>query len=152
MHRKKDGGRLYVGVDIGNDRLDMAATGFRLSVENNRQGWQEALRKIRRLKRHVHFVCEPIGHYGGAFIQFLHTEGKVVSVVHGLRVRNFARATGRSAKTDKIDANAGRARVQVGARADRWAKEATARNPRVDAMPLSYKAISSSANPIPSNG
>lgn len=96
--------RLFVGVDIGKDRLDVAAPRFRLSVENNREGWKKLIRETGKLKRHIHFVCEPIGHYGGAFIEFLHAESKVVSVVPGGRVRNFALATGRIAKTDKIDA------------------------------------------------
>jgi transposase len=97
--------RLYVGVDIGKDKLDLAAPGLRFSVPNNRRGWQTALGKISKLRRHVQFICEPIGHYGGAFIQYLHRNNKIVSVIHGPRARNFAEATGHIAKTDTIDAS-----------------------------------------------
>ncbi|PTY04257.1 IS110 family transposase [Opitutaceae bacterium EW11] len=96
--------RLYIGVDIGKDRLDLAATDFRLSVENNCAGWNKILANTRKLKRHVHFVCEPIGHYGGAFIRFLHARNKVVSLIPGIRARSFARATGQLAKGDRLDA------------------------------------------------
>jgi transposase len=97
--------RLFVGVDIGKDKLDLAAPGLRFSVLNNRRGWQTALGKISKLHRRVQFVCEPIGHYGGAFIEYLHAKNKIVSVVHGPRARSFAEATGRIAKTDPIDAS-----------------------------------------------
>lgn len=95
---------LFVGVDIGKDRLDVAARGLSLSVKNERAGWNKVLRRTSRLKRHVQFVCEPIGHYGGGFIQFLHSQRKIVSVVPSHRARNFAKATGRLAKTDTVDA------------------------------------------------
>lgn len=100
----KGKGRLYVGVDIGKGRLALAARGFALDVANNRKGWEQALKEAKKLKRRLHFVCEPTGEFGGPFIKFLHSRKKLVSVVPPQRAREFARATGKIAKTDRIDA------------------------------------------------
>ncbi len=102
---KAERGKLYVGVDIGKDRLDFAAAPLRFSATNDLKGWTGALAKISRLNRRVVFVCEPIGHYGGAFISHLYAKRRVVCVVPGFRVRSFARAKGRIAKTDTLDAD-----------------------------------------------
>ncbi len=44
------------------------------------------------------------GHYGRPFVAYLHSRNEPISVVQAFRVRQFARATGTFAKTDKIDA------------------------------------------------
>lgn len=94
----------YVGIDIGKQNLDAAAPGWHLTVSNDRQGWNKLLVEAGKLKRHLHFVCEPSGYVGAAFIAFLFSRRKRLSLIPPFRARQFAKATGRMAKTDKIDA------------------------------------------------
>lgn len=95
---------IYVGVDIGKDTLDVAAPGLRFKVPNTRAGCAEMFAATRALKRHLHFVCEPTGLYARTLVSFLHARRSKLSMVSGFRVRQFAKANGRFAKTDAIDA------------------------------------------------
>ena len=49
-------------------------------------------------------ICEPSGGYERDLLAALWAAGLAVSLVHAARVRSFARAQGRLAKTDPIDA------------------------------------------------
>lgn len=51
-----------------------------------------------------HIVCEPRGGYERALLQAALQRGVAVSCVNALRIRRFAQAQGRLAKTDSIDA------------------------------------------------
>ncbi len=94
---------LYVGVDIGKQWLDASGTGLQLKVPNAKSGFEELLAASRKLRRHVHFICEPTGSSADAFVRFLHAKRCKLTLVAGMRVRQFALATRRTAKTDKID-------------------------------------------------
>jgi transposase len=52
----------------------------------------------------VHVICEATGGYERALVCALHQAGIAVSVINPRQVRDFARACGRLAKTDAIDA------------------------------------------------
>ena len=52
----------------------------------------------------MHVICEASGGYERAVVQTLQRSGIKVSVVQASRVRQFARASGIWAKTDRIDA------------------------------------------------
>ncbi|MFZ5497053.1 MAG: IS110 family transposase [Verrucomicrobiota bacterium] len=95
--------RTYVGIDISKDTLDVAGPGVRLKVKNERKGFQEILKTTQHL-RYRHFICEPTGVYGRGIVAFLRTNRLRVSLVNPSRSRQFAKATGRRAKTDAIDA------------------------------------------------
>lgn len=52
----------------------------------------------------MHLICEATGGYERALVRTLHQAGIAVSVINPRQVRDFARACGRLAKTDAIDA------------------------------------------------
>jgi transposase len=97
-------GTVFVGVDIGKSTLEASAADLHLKVSNDREGQLELLRKVRALKRHLHFIVEADMGYGREFVAFLRSRRCKVSVANPYQVRSFARAQGRLAKTDYLDA------------------------------------------------
>jgi transposase len=97
--------KVAVGIDIAKDWFDVAmletSQSFRLG--NDRQGWADL---IRRLKRHsVHAIgLEPSGGYERGLVKALQKAGLPVRNVNPHKLRHYARALGRLAKNDKIDA------------------------------------------------
>ncbi len=95
----------YVGIDVSKDKLDVA-------VLENKQAWQveNAKEGIQRLVHQMQKVCpelivvEATGGYQRAVVDALFHTGCAVAVVNPARVRQFARASGLLAKTDKLDA------------------------------------------------
>lgn len=95
----------YIGIDIAKEKLDLAIPGKNIiTVKNNQQGIKEITDNILSLHQLTHVVLEPTGTYGRDLIIFLQSAGIAVCLVNPLHVRSFARAMGRLAKTDKIDA------------------------------------------------
>lgn len=95
---------IYIGVDIGSDILDFAAHGIEGTCGNDPSGFRALLAATNRLRTQRHFICEPTGQYGIKLVSFLLSKRCRVSVVSGSRVRQFAKAAGRKAKTDRFDA------------------------------------------------
>lgn len=97
----------WIGIDVAKDSLDMAyasATGTeRHSVANSRAGHDSL---IERLPAHAEarVVVEATGGYERALITALIEAGYRVAVVNPRQVRDFAKALGILAKTDRIDA------------------------------------------------
>jgi transposase len=95
----------YVGIDVSKDRLDVAVLG-------EERGWQVDNTKagIAKLVQQMQAVCpelivvEATGGYQRAVVEALFVAGLAVAVVNPARVRQFARACGLLAKTDKLDA------------------------------------------------
>lgn len=94
----------YLGIDIAKDHLDLHLDGRHLRVTNNPCGWKKLLGLIRRHPRPCRAVCEASGPYHAGLVGALHQAGAEIAVVNPRAVRDFARATGTLAKTDKIDA------------------------------------------------
>jgi len=98
---------VYVGMDIAKATLDLcAATSPRpqsRQFANDPTGHRALVRWLQKLGL-VHVVCEATGGYERAVAAALHAAGLAVSVVNARQVRDFARATGRLAKTDRLDA------------------------------------------------
>ena len=59
---------------------------------------------LKKLPQPAQVICEPGGGYERDLLAALWAAGLAVSLVHAARVRAFARAQGRLAKTDPIDA------------------------------------------------
>jgi transposase len=95
---------VYLGIDIAKDTLEVAGPGLRLPVANTAEGHAQLLAAARTLRFPVHFVCEATGGYERRLIASLLAQDCAVSLLHPARVRQFAKATGRLAKTDRIDA------------------------------------------------
>jgi transposase len=96
---------VYVGVDVSKDRLDVAVnpTGEALAVANDPQGFATLIQKIQRWSMKL-IVIEATGGYERAVVSELLAAKLPVVVVNPRQVRDFARATGKLAKTDAIDA------------------------------------------------
>lgn len=91
----------YLGIDVSKAQLDLAnAAGCRRCP--NTQGAITAL--VRGLPAGTHLVLEATGGYERLLVEAGHQAGLAVSVLNPARVRAFARAAGRLAKTDAIDA------------------------------------------------
>ena len=96
---------IYVGIDVSKDRLDVAVLGERqeTQVENSREGIARLVEQMEDLQPEL-IVVEATGGYQRAVVEALFWAGLAVAVVNPARVRQFARACGLLAKTDKLDA------------------------------------------------
>ena len=99
---------IHVGLDVAKLTLQIDLAGRSLALANTAAGHRALLAHLRRLQtktdRAVHVVCEGTGGYERAVVAALQAEGVAVSVHNAARVRAFARAQGRLAKTDALDA------------------------------------------------
>lgn len=95
---------VYLGIDIAKDTLEVAGPGLRLPVSNTAEGHAQLVAAARALRTPVHFVCEATGGYERRLVASLLAQDCAVSLLNPARVRQFAKATGRLAKTDRIDA------------------------------------------------
>lgn len=96
----------YLGIDIAKLTLDFSPH----PALTGRQGANDAAghrRLIARLQRHpqpIHVLCEATGGYERALLQALHQAAIPVTLLNPRLVRDFARAQGLLAKTDRLDA------------------------------------------------
>jgi transposase len=97
---------IYVGVDVAKARLDVAVggAGETFAVTNEDDGIADLISRLRQVQRKVFVVLEATGGYETLVAAALVDDGIDVAVVNPRQVRDFARATGVLAKTDKIDA------------------------------------------------
>ena len=95
----------YVGIDVSKDRLDVAVLGEKQTsqADNTEEGIAELVTQMQELGPEL-IVVEATGGYQRAVVDALFRSGLVVAVVNPSRVRQFARACGLLAKTDKLDA------------------------------------------------
>jgi transposase len=96
---------VFVGVDISKGRLDVAVLpqGESFGVENTWEGLEELVSRLKEF-RPKSVVVEATGGLEWPAVGALSEGGLDVVVVNPRQVRDFARATGRLAKTDKLDA------------------------------------------------
>ena len=96
---------MYVGIDVAKDRLDVAVLGEERVWQGNNtpEGIDELVQQMVDLQPEL-IVVEAMGGYQRAVVEALFRAGLVVAVVNPARVRQFARACGLLAKTDKLDA------------------------------------------------
>ena len=96
---------IFVGMDVSKAWLDVAVheqeEGFRAS--NDEAGIASLVKRLKKLKPTL-LVLEPTGGFEKLVVAELTHAGLPAVVVNAKRVRDFARATGRFAKTDKLDA------------------------------------------------
>jgi transposase len=96
---------VYAGVDVCKEWLDadVPARSRKFRVSNDPCGRRRLNRELARLGV-TQVVMEATGKYHRAAQRSLHAAGLAVSLVDPLRARLFAKACGRLAKTDRIDA------------------------------------------------
>ena len=98
-----DAVKRYIGIDVAKAQLDMfiRPTGERLSVTNDEPGIRRLLGQLRACD---FVILEATGGLEVPLAGALAIAGIAVAVVNPRQVRDFARATGRLAKTDRLDA------------------------------------------------
>jgi transposase len=96
---------LVVGVDVSKRRLDVAVleTGEAFALDNDEAGWAELVARLKGRKVKA-IGLEPSGGYERSLAQALRKAGLVVRLVNPYRLRQYARALGRLAKNDRVDA------------------------------------------------
>lgn len=97
----------WVGIDVSKRTLDVYVRPLGLSVQvaNSDAGLRELLQALAAFRSETSLVVlEATGGYQALAARTLMAEGWPTVVVNPRQVRDFARATGRMAKTDKIDA------------------------------------------------
>jgi transposase len=96
---------VFVGIDVSKQWLDVAVHNrpdtWRES--NEPKGWLALVKRLKKLKPSL-VVLEATGGFEMLVTAELHHANLPVVVMNAKRVRDFARATGRLAKTDKLDA------------------------------------------------
>lgn len=95
---------VYCGIDVAKEQLDVALRQERWRVPNSKEGIAQLLRRFKGQRLKLHVICEASGGYEKAIVTALQRSGVAVSLVQANRVRQFARAAGILAKTDRIDA------------------------------------------------
>jgi len=95
----------YVGIDVAKDKLDMAVLGQKATSEvfNTKRGITALVKKMCQLNPKL-IVVEATGGYEEALVLALYEAGMHVALVSPQRVRQYAKARGLLAKTDKLDA------------------------------------------------
>lgn len=96
---------IFIGIDVSKARLDVAMrpSAEKLSVSNDEAGIQALVKRLSELKP-VLIVLEATGGLERSVSGTLGSAQLPVVVVNPRQVRDFAKATGQLAKTDRIDA------------------------------------------------
>ena len=95
-----------VGIDVSKLKLEVAVrpSGEHFSVSNDEEGLRDLVKRLQEL-RPERIVMEPTGGYERGAVTELARAGLPLVVVNARQMRDFAKATGRLAKTDRIDAD-----------------------------------------------
>ena len=97
----------YIGIDVAKHTFELCRLNQKeiQQFENNKEGIRQAAKMLGSLKPKL-VVMEATGGYEAMLAAGLYLAGLPVAVVNPMRIRNFARANGQLAKTDKLDAQA----------------------------------------------
>lgn len=95
----------FIGLDIGKADIEVFIADHAKSktISNSSAGLAGLARQVGKLA-HPHVILEATGGYERLAHEILTRAGVPVSIVNPAQVRQFARAMGRKAKTDAIDA------------------------------------------------
>jgi transposase len=96
---------VYAGIDVSKARLDafVRPMGDSFSVPNHNVGIDALVSRLQEIRPAL-VVLEATGGFERPVAAALGASGLAVAVVNPRQARDFARATGRLAKTDRIDA------------------------------------------------
>jgi len=94
-----------IGIDVGKDLLDIYILELELhwQEENNAEGIKRLVSRLNRYNL-TRVLVEATGGYERAVIEVCAEKGLPIIIVPPVKVRQFAKAQGILAKTDKIDA------------------------------------------------
>jgi transposase len=96
---------IFVGIDVSKVWLDVAVheQNEEFRVSNDSIGIADLVERLKKMGPTL-IVLEPTGGFEMLVVAEMTRAGLPVAVVNAKRVRDFARATGQLAKTDKLDA------------------------------------------------
>ena len=99
----------YAGVDIAKATLELNVGAASSSLTNDPKGHARILKLLAAAEAarpgyKIHVIVEVTGGYEAALVEALHGAGRRVSVIQPSRVRHFANAKNKRAKSDPIDA------------------------------------------------
>ena len=97
----------FVGIDVAKDRLDVHVRpqGDAFAVARDGEGLESLVARLRGLAPAL-VVLEATGGYETVVASALAAAGLPLAVINPRQIRDFARATGKLAKTDALDAQA----------------------------------------------
>ena len=97
--------KTYAGIDVAKDHLDLAILPSREKrrYSNDEGGIDKLIKRLKNLSINL-VVLEPTGGFETPVAAALSAQGIPVAVVNARQVKEYAKATGRLAKTDSIDA------------------------------------------------
>ena len=99
---------LYVGIDVASKKLDVHVPAVSQAqsrqFSNTRKGREQLLQWLGSFSSPTHVIFEASGGYELGLMLTLHQAQIPLSRINPRLVRDFARAQGRNAKTDRIDA------------------------------------------------
>jgi len=97
--------KIVIGIDVSKDRLDVAVrpTGAAFVVARNAAGLGELVARLEGLAPHL-VALEATGGFETVVAASLGAAGLPLAVINPAQIRAFAKALGRRAKTDPIDA------------------------------------------------
>ena len=97
--------KVVIGIDVSKDRLDVAVrpTGEAFLVARNAAGLGELVARLEGLAPHL-VALEATGGFETVVAASLGAAGLPLAVINPAQIRAFAKALGRRAKTDPIDA------------------------------------------------
>jgi transposase len=93
--------KIYLGIDVSKKHLDIDYAGQSSRIANSKKAIGCLLKS---LPAEAMIICESSGGYEATLMSLTHASGVPIARLNALRVRNFAKAKGLLAKTDKIDA------------------------------------------------
>ena len=95
---------IYYGMDVAKATLELAGPAGGRTFANTARGHAQLLGWLAAQPGPAHVVAEATGGWERAVAGALQAAAVLVSIVNARQVRDYARATGRLAKTDRIDA------------------------------------------------
>jgi len=96
----------FVGVDVSKDKLDIYyhPQGRYEQIANEVKAVEAFMEGLKKTTPHSRITCEATGGYQNILVKAAHAQGILIGTANARRVRDFAKAMGLLAKTDKIDA------------------------------------------------
>ena len=95
---------VYIGIDVAKAYLDVSWAKEARRFSNEEKGHAALVRWLKTSQKPVQLICEASGGYEQALLDSLAEEHVAITLVQAVRVRQYARAAGILAKTDRIDA------------------------------------------------
>ena len=98
---------MFIGIDVSKDRLDICIrpSGEIFAVTRDDEGLEHLVERLRALHP-VLVALEATGGYETVVASALAAAHLPLAVINPRQIRDFARSTGKLAKTDRLDAAA----------------------------------------------